>query len=667
MARAAIAVGVGCVVVCAGWWMFAQGAAGPSLAPDPALAASSQMPSPATGPVPAAVAPPVPEAAAIERTSAPEPEPGSQPPIPADAKWADVLVVDKQTDKPVADAEACWSDETQMLLVAKLPPLARDAAYRDLERVAKQFGWHGRSDRDGRLRVNLGKNGTQVFARAGSRYGEARLNAQTEDPKERQRILLEEDETVRVRVLDAVGRPAAGVPVSLDPFDATRKGRTSFGGEPYTDAEGTALFAHVQARRSWGDKRELATQFAIRICIGGFPIEPVLIDAQPPPIEPVEVRLPPTGRLRAKVTFEDKPLPGLDALTVHAGREKGETYGDDYKAPLAPDGWAHFGYVPVGKMLYVGSGHATGAWDLEVQGPTVLDQEVTASFELAGEVIALTGRLLEVDGSPVANQQVQGDITSTLIGGGVFMQTDEAGHFVCTLGRHRPEWKRELKLSKLAFERRPADAPAQRVEVPARDLVVGRNDLGDLRFSVAALVVAGRFVFDTPGSSRPWFQVQRFWTSQGRAGPVEHWDAMDGLQMDSREDGTFEVRGTLAADRYRLSVMAQDLLPADPVEFALGAKDLTIAVRRGARLTVTCVLPEGLDPQRVVLRLHVAGAVSHARGSAARQELGAERREGEVPVAGVGTRDIRAAGRGPRLPRVAAHHRGRRRAAARGR
>lgn len=601
MGRMAIGAGIGVLLAAACWIVFANGHAAPPTVPGEATPVPA-APAPA---VPAAVDAAAADAAATARTSAPELAPSDVPAVPADAKWVEVLVVDKPTGKPVADAEAWWSDETQWAPVAKLPPAERDAAYRDREGVARRFGWHARSDREGRLRVNLGKNGTQVFAQAGTRYGETWLRVD-EESKDVRRVVLEEDASLSVRVLDAASRPVAGVPLSLEVHDAKQTRSMNIGGELTSGADGMATFRHVQSRRTvaWGDQRgQPVAQWRVWVGIPRIELAPVLVDAQAPPSEPVEVRLPPTGRLRAKVTFGGRRVPGLEYLSFHAGpKDSTDAWNSAWTKRIDADGWVRFPVVPLAKTLFVNG--QPGHWDFEIAGPTVVDQEVVAELELAGEMVALVGRLLRADGTPLAATGVQGTFEAWNSSGGLQINTDDAGRFVFFLGRPRPENTTEMKLKRLVLDLHSAESPVQRVEVPPRDLTERTNDLGDLRFGIAALVVGGRLTFDTPGTVRPWLQVQRANAERTRGGgETVRWDGVDGIQPLVREDGTFEARGTVAAGRYRVFVHPNGCLPAEPVEFAVGATDVTIAIRRGSPLAATCLLPPGLDAQRVVVRL----------------------------------------------------------------
>ncbi len=453
--RSAIVVCIALALALCGWLFLAQDDTPPPSALEaPPVAEAPAVAAPATGTAGTEASP---SEAAAERTSAPVAENTSeQPPIPADATWLEVLVVDKATQQPVAGADARWTDETQWALVQKLPPAERQALYREGDGMAERFGWRGRSDKDGKLRITLGKNGTNVIAREGGRYGAGHFLREAETPPEGHRLLLGPDTTLRVRVLDHAGRAAAGVPLSLLNVEADGKVPAQYHAERTTGEDGLATFRHVQARQvvQWGPaKGKAVAQWAVRVAIHQLDVAPVLVDAQAPPAEPVEVKLPPTGRLAVRMTFEGRPLLSLEQLSIHCGpKEDHMALNAAWSQPLDADGVARFGYVPLGKTFFVGSMNG-GYWNFEVQGPRVVDQEVSASIELAGEVIALAGRLLEGDGTPVADQYVSTQYDFEVQSGGGQVQTDADGRFLWIVTRRRPDDKREAKVKKLAFER----------------------------------------------------------------------------------------------------------------------------------------------------------------------------------------------------------------------
>jgi hypothetical protein len=602
MARLVLAVGIVVLLALAGWLAFAANPVA-ALPPGPAPTATEAS---AASPVEATAS--APEATAereVERASAPALEASDLLPIPADAKWVDVLVLDKQTKQPVEGADAIWWDGTVYDAIQKLPEAERTPFYRDQDQIAQRWGRRGRSDRDGKLRVPVGTKGTNVQVWHEGRYGNTTLQSQGEPPKDGHRVLLELDCTVRVHVVDSEGKPAAGVAVSLDNHDPEITRPSYAGGELQTDADGMATFAHVQHRRTvrWGAKEgQPVLQWRLFVGMPSFDMPPILVDAVQVPSEPVEVQLPPTGRLRAKVTMGALQLPGLQ-VGFHVGPKSDPMARmTSAKANVDQDGWARFRHVPLGKTLFVRAEQSSGTSERELPGPTLPGQEVEVVFDLAAESIVVTGRLLRDDGQPLADQVVGGSYDTARVRGSIHMTTDAAGRLVWWIASRREGDDSPMRLNQLAFEWRPAEGAALRVEVPPRDLVVGTNDLGDLRFGVAELIVAGRFVFDAPGNARTWFVVSRLSESQNSRGK-ERWERVDNLLIDTKEDGRFEVRGNLQPGRHRLEVPSMDHLPVTPVEFALGTRDLEIPVQRGCPLRASCLLPDGVASNTIQLRL----------------------------------------------------------------
>lgn len=618
MTRLVLAVGIVVLLALAGWLAFAANPVS-ALPPEPAPTAtetSAATPVEATADAPAAMA-----EREVERASAPALEASDLLPIPADAKWVDVLVLDKQTKQPVEGAEAIWWDETVFERIKELPAAERNLFFRDQDQLAQRWGRRGRSDRDGKLRVHLGKQWTIVQARHADRFGTTNLQARGAPPNGGHRVLLELDCSVRVHVVDAMGQPAVGVGLSLENYDPEQTSARQAGGELQTDADGMATFAHVQHRRTvrWGPKEgQAVAQWRLFVGIPGVELPPILVDTAQVPTEPIEVKLPPTGRLRAKVTLGGQPLPGMQ-VAYHVGpKEDREAANSAWHANTDPDGWARFRYVPLGKTLFVMARQNAASITRELPGPTLPEQEVELAFDIADESIVISGRMLRDDGQPIAEQGVGGTFDATTSGGGAYVTTDAAGRFVWWVDSRRAGRGESVRLRRLKFELRTADGTGLHVDVPPRDLVVGTNDLGDLRFGLGELVVAGRFVFDTPGNARTWLVVTRPEASQRSSGE-ERWERVGSLQVDVKEDGRFEVRGTLPPGRQRIEVQATHHLPVAPVEFAVGTRDLEIPVQRGIPLQASCLLPEGVASYLIKVRLQPRdGATSGAKPREAR-------------------------------------------------
>ena len=154
-----------------GWWLLRTDEIVPAPS-KPAVAAPT-----ASAPSEVAAASPVEASVRSVVVSAPE-----QPPIPADAKWLDVLVVDAVTSQPVVGADVWWATEVSAALLAALPEKERIVYHESQELFATRFGWRTRSDGLGKVRIAAGESGADVQAAADGRYTRANIGGPLNAP-----------------------------------------------------------------------------------------------------------------------------------------------------------------------------------------------------------------------------------------------------------------------------------------------------------------------------------------------------------------------------------------------------------------------------------------------------------------------------------------------------
>ncbi|MFN7590874.1 MAG: hypothetical protein ACK501_06115 [Planctomycetota bacterium] len=551
-----------------------------------------------------------PTAAVPANTGAPEPERSAAvdatAPTPKAAATAtfDLLVVDAATQQPVADAEAFWSDATTRERVKQLPKEQARELWDSQELMAQQFGRRARSDRDGRLRVVADKQGCQVFARAGDRYGEISIYANNPPPEGGHRLLLARDEQLRVRVLDAAGQPAERVRVGLSfGTEASSGANSSLDTYASTDAEGVATLAHLQQlrmNRRGLDASHATTGCVVGIAIPGLPATPVVVaPSEPLPTEPIELHLPPTASLRVRCTVAGLPMHGLDRVRVHEGAERSSrtaNLGADER--VDDDGWAWFRWLPAELPLFATPvGPNVPFAQPTALPPLVVGELVEHHIDFASGAVVLRGRLLDSAGAPMAN-------TSLLLqydfgeGGGLGnLRTDPEGRFL-----HVSPLPAKTESQPLVrFELMPLDRQELRLAVTPRDLHAGLNELGDLHFGGEPLVCAGRLDGYEARTHGAWMVLQRQDTDP-RTGAME-WRSLGQPEVGIGQGGVFAARGRLAPGRYRLSIVAREYLPVPPLEFALGQQDLVVPMRRAEALEVVCLLPQNIDADQLVLDL----------------------------------------------------------------
>ena len=518
----------------------------------------------------------------------------------------DILVVDAATRQPVADVEAFWSDATTRERVKQLPKEQARELWDSAERMAQQFGRSARSDRDGRLRVVADKQGCHVFARAGDRYGELAIYANSSPPEGGHRLLLARDEQLRVRVLDALGQPAERVRLGLSFGTEPSSGvNPSYDTYAATDAEGMATLAHLQQlrrNRRGLDANHATTGCMVGIAIPGMPANPVVVaPGQPLPTEPIELRLPPTASLRVRCTVAGAPMHGLDRVRVHEG-PKGDSnaHNRGIDERVDDDGWAWFRWLPADVPLFAKPSGMNVSFFQPVDVPALAIGEVRElRIDFANEAIVLRGRLLDPAGVPMANESLMVEYGIGGGGGSVSMLTDDRGVFLHVVAKKLKSDAETWPLTR--FELMPFGRRELRFALPPRELRAGINELGDLHFGGEPLVCAGRL----DGYERKRYGADLVLERQEtdrRTGALS-WRPLEQPKFGLGEGGVFMARGRVEPGRYRLRITAREYLPVAPIEFALGQGDLVVPLREAASLQVECLLPADTDASHLVLDL----------------------------------------------------------------
>ncbi len=581
--------------VAAAVWLALRFAGGePALAPDPGVANAHAV-SPAD-PVEAATAPTA--SAEVTRVEAADAtaEASKQPPIPDDAIWLEVKVIDAESKQLVAGAEVRWHGSGVWQQIAALPERERQDYWGDQEFTARRFGWLTRTDTEGMARVAADKNGATVHARSEGRYGTAYIGGQRDVPKEGWVIEVERDLTLRARVLDALGRPAVGAYVVIRMFDQDNKAMRNYGqirAERAAGPDAVAEFRHVQRwlRSGTSRKRDMEVgHWRVAPDLPGVDGLAVEFDVDAPPADPVELRLPATGRIVARLLHDGQPFTEGVTFQAYRGEENdNDQHNNAQRYYAGEDGWTRIPFVAVGGSVVVLAQVRAADVAKTVEAPLGQDQEVRVELTTE-ELYGLRGQFTGPDGAWLANATVQANFDFEVMSGGGTVETDAQGRFVWLLTKG---YKDRAQIKSLVFSQQFADGtPARTLSVTPREIHRGVNDLGVLQLSAGALVVSGKLQFDTPQTvSRGWFEVQALSDWRGRNGE-ERWDRQDKLTTSVRDDGTFEVRGDAMPVRHRLAFRWGGHLPIAPVEFRVGATDLVIPIQIGHHLEVKVLVDD---------------------------------------------------------------------------
>jgi hypothetical protein len=569
-----------------------------------------------TAAAPANATPPAPERSAAVDAAAPTPK--------AEALATfDILVVDAATQHPVADAEAFWSDATAYERLKQLKTDDSQVLLRNPEALAQRFGQRGRSDRDGHLRVAIGREQVALFCRAGDRFGELTIDGLAPPPADGHRLLLLADEKLVVRVLDALGVPAPAVVVALSPrgigpAELVRM-YTKFA---TSDDGGLVTFPHLQRLRTnrLGPHREDAiTAFAVSAVLAGREFATAVVDPQGTlPTSPIEIRLPPTGSLSVRALVGGAPLPIGEAIKAFAGATSeigtGSYLGSD-QTKLAVDGSAMLSWLPIDMPLQL---KLVGAQTPPLGIAGVQQREI----EFSQEALVVRGRVLDDKGQPLAATFAVRH-TSDHGGGAGVLQTDAEGRFCYFLANRKPGTVAQLT----KFELEDHDRPDRRIALPPRPLHLGVNELGDLQLGGEPLLCGGRLVGGGGEFSRVQLVVERMAADELSSSPT--WRTLPRPRVGIDKNGAFAARGVVEPGRYRLRVMARDFLPVTPLEFRLGQDDLVVPLRAGHPLAIACRLTEAAPLHALDLDL-VEASTSFDAASLASFDSRLDHRRGKV-------------------------------------
>ncbi|MFK7738845.1 MAG: hypothetical protein AB8H80_00880 [Planctomycetota bacterium] len=554
---------------------------------------------------------------AATSTERPSPAPASSwtapiapiPPLPNEARWIEVLIVDATTQKPVANAEVRFSSEAQKrLLAGKSAALRRDFAG-DPAALTESIGWTARSDKRGIARIAVEAFHVHVLASKNGKSGEgsfslpATLNAPYI-------VQLEPDVEFAVLVRNADGAPAIDIPVHLLACDRSTP-RTTPWWNPRarrTDAAGRVTFRHGRrARRTPFGKLVGHWQFTAGLPTGAdgtYGRESVRVAAdpktgQPMAEQPITITLPATGELDLQLLMHGVPLSHSVDLELRIASQDGV---DSIQQPFLPctfdaTGSMRFPHAPLDRQFTLGGNH----WQKRFDGPKNPNEVARISIELAELAVSLTGRLLDANGEPAANARFEGTGSFAKQEFGkegeqwtepLDFRTDEQGRFVGLLCPHPQQ--ASLKLRALQLEQRgDPELPTATLSLPAawndHPLSPGSNELGDLPLARAPFLCSGRLDLRAPPPADTYILVFDFHSST-QAGDPE-WRRTSGVQQIVRKDGTFDIYGFGAPGRYRARAFGRRLLETDPVEFAYGDRDVILPAALGTIVSVTAKTP----------------------------------------------------------------------------
>jgi hypothetical protein len=551
-------------------------------------------------------------------------------PLPDDAEWVQVTVVDRDSDAPLPGAKVLWSDEKSWRSLVREDPSfystpTGQRCARLPEALAELAGWQTIADDQGRVRVTLRQNTTVVGMHDG-RYGLLQLVTNSVPPPQGHRLRLQPDLALTVRVVDDRAEPCAGVALQVVPHDDKGQplGDFQWSSHGETDADGLATIPHLQ------QLRQQLQQPAIEHQLGPGQLPPlvwrvrartavssdrgVAFAIEAPPTEPIELRLGPLGSIRATAAFQGQPLRSFRnaTLTMVESEEGRRHWTPDFDrfVKVGPDGAAVWHHVPLGQEFRVSSPDA--GLGMQVTGPRTAGQLVEVVLSPETRAVLLRGRALDPERQPLADAPLQAVARGPSMRAHAQTRTDAEGRFLVQLTTS----ENDLRVDSLVLLRNVEDTEPWRIDLLPRTLRAGIEELGDVVLAPGPIVVAGRFTAGgEPFTDALWLRLEREEPASDKR-PRPRWRGLDEVQQ--RQDGDrFTVRGTLPPGRYRLTVHGERQLPLDPIEFRLGQTDLEVRIDTGARLAASVLLPPNSPSDS--LRVELISAVADPKTGTSRR------------------------------------------------
>ncbi|MEM7310094.1 MAG: prealbumin-like fold domain-containing protein [Planctomycetota bacterium] len=482
-----------------------------------------------------------------------------------------VRVLRGRTDEPVPLAIVGVAERFGATDNLRLQRMARGVS------VAEELAGNGRyfqAGEDGVVLVPRPKRYSIVVGDTEDLWGLAELwpGLLRESPE----LRLFPNDSLRVRVVSELDRtPLAGAEVAIryevEPTDSETLGTFETGSDGEVRIGGLPQYAQYY----WAHTEEVA------VVPWGLFAEEIAERFEPDaPPELIELALPPTSELAVLVVDAGgQPVKQPIAVRVGAGNDPFGDYGRSV-ADVTKDGRVLFRQIGLDlalKLRVEGLRTFVGV-PVETRSAAVPGGRVTVTLPLGELDPVLSGRALGADGKPLAGEEL-----ATLQRWAYYrpyerssVVTGADGSFeVHTRASTRRQSEIYLELTAPA---RPPERPkpihaSVRLEGP---LPKERVELGDVTLAEAPLLAGGR-VTDKSGTPIPRALLQAYAIHPKLSG-----NKIGAYR--SREDGSFEIRGSYREPTLKLAAYHPSHRSTEPLVVAAGASDVQVVLEQAGRI-----------------------------------------------------------------------------------
>jgi hypothetical protein len=493
-----------------------------------------------------------------------------------------VRVIEDVGEAPIPRADVLFVDGAN---VDENVMRAQMTELHDLDALIEAMAVRYRTDAEGKVRLPLARQEYWIVARRDQWFGMTQgMTPATEGVV----IRCRKTRSVSARVVDASGMPQGDVPVQLL---MRQQGWTYPALSILSRSDGIATINRLEMIT---DNERGTADARFSLGLGGLlgEVADREFDPAAPPVEPLELVMPAHGTVEVRLVGRDgTPFvePALVTLeepkTEGATEEVGDRESQEEFAAPAHEGLARFRPVGLGKHCLVTAQRMDGTTfgELVTEGPLQEGEIVRVVLREQGGASIVSGRVLGMDGKPLANSRLVRQLEVKRSGGGrnssSQIRTDANGSFRFEMEEPGIESGGRRTLILMDY-RQGGSGP--RVEADLSwNLPPGETNLGDLTLTLAPILAAG-VVVDEAGKPLARVTVQaRVKQTYGPAEDHFYWDWMQVAPAVSGAQGEFVIHA--ATDAGDILVVGMDGKHwCAGVEARAGATGLQVVMGRGA-------------------------------------------------------------------------------------
>lgn len=497
----------------------------------------------------------------------------------------DVLVLDALTFQPVAGAEVRWAHAAEM----GMPANPREyGVYSDPGRIdlrvepplARERSRLATTDENGIARVDTRIFPGRVSALIGERSGSTDVGDRISSPI---RVYVTEQRAIPIEVVDEVGRPVSGVPVSLR--QSPRVDKTSMLWSGTTDERGLVRADLAKPRKPDSEGWD------VHACLEIPLLEPVSapVDLRRPIDTAVRLVLPPCGSVVVGVREEGGRAPARPHVSLrcppsgYRGDENALLWSEPgFRPDSVRDGEARYPFVGLGLDVWASTSRTNDIAQASRDGPRAAGELVRIDLEFAGREPEIVGRLLVDSRTPLRDRLVQIVYATTQRSDFRYpVLTDADGRFRFHASVPQGPGANGSLLA-MPIGVGPGEGAAVWIHIDVESPSIP-HDVGDLVLRPRRVVASGRVVDDL-GAPVPWPRVSALVPDPWSTLDDHKWRSHDLVRSVPHADGTFDVLASTDVERLRVHASAPRHAGSEGIAIDVDGRDVRLVTPRACEI-----------------------------------------------------------------------------------